>query len=322
LTARRGEFELIADLFAPLVRDPAALALQDDGAVLAAGADDLVVVTDALVEGVHFLPDDPPATIGRKALRVNLSDLAAMGAEAEHYLLTLIRPGRLADAWLEELVAGLAKDQAEFGVGLIGGDTVSTPGPLVLSVTALGRVPPRTALTRAGAGPDQDVWVSGTVGDAALGLKVLQGAWAPDDDTAAALVARYRLPQPRLALGRALRGVATACQDVSDGLVQDVGHLARTSGVSVTLRAECVPLAPAAVDAPEARTAALTGGDDYELVFTAPPTVRPKVTALAASAGLAITRIGRTAEGDGVVVLDEAGQPVMLEHRGWSHGWS
>jgi thiamine-monophosphate kinase len=320
--AGRGEFDLIAELFAPLASDAAALGLGDDGAVLPAGDDDFVVVKDALVEGVHFLPDDPPATVAQKALRVNLSDLAAMGARATHYLLALIRPARLADAWLDAMVEGLKADQATFAVSLLGGDTVSTPGPLVLSVTALGRVPPGAALTRAGAGPGQDVWVSGTLGDAALGLTVLRGGWSPPADDAAALVHRYRLPQPRLALGEALREVATACQDISDGLLQDLGHVARRSGVAVTVDAAAVPLSDAARDAPDALSMALTGGDDYELVFTAPPERRLAVQSLARTLTVPVSRIGRTATGEGVVVRDAQGTRITLDRHGWSHGWN
>ena len=324
--AGRGEFDLIAELFAPLATDPAALGLTDDGAVLPAGSDDLVVVKDALVEGVHFLADDPPATVAQKALRVNLSDLAAMGARATHYLVALVRPARIEDAWLDAMVAGLRADQATYGVGLLGGDTVATPGPLVLSVTALGRVPPGAALTRAGAGSGEDVWVSGTLGDAALGLGVLRGGWSPAEGDAAALVNRYRLPQPRLALGERLRGVATACQDLSDGLIQDLGHIARRSGVAITVEAEAVPLSDAARDAPDARNKALTGGDDYELAFTAPVDRRLQIGGLARPLALPLTRIGRTANGGGggggVVVLDEAGAPLTLDRRGWSHDWN
>ena len=318
----RGEFDLIAELFAPLATDPAALGLTDDGAVLPAGTDDLVVVKDALVAGVHFLPDDPPASVAQKALRVNLSDLAAMGAEARHYLVALVRPRHIDDGWLEALVQGFAADQVTFGVSLLGGDTVATPGPLVLSITALGRVPPGAALTRSGAGPGEDVWVSGTLGDAALGLAALQGAWSPNEDAAADLIRRYRVPEPRLALGVALRGVATACQDVSDGLVQDLGHIARRSGVAVTIAADAVPLSAAARDGPDARVLALTGGDDYELVFTAPTDRRLQIPALARTAGTTATRIGRTAQGTGVVVHDGQGEPMDLARRGWSHAWT
>jgi thiamine-monophosphate kinase len=186
----------------------------------------------------------------------------------------------------------------------------------------MGRLPAGEALTRAGAAAGEDVWVSGTLGDAALGLTVLQGGWSPPEDDAAALVSRYRLPQPRLALGEALRGLASACQDVSDGLVQDLGHIAAQSGVAVTVEAAAVPLSDAARDAPDARTTALTGGDDYELVFTAPPERRLQVQALARKLALPLTRIGRTAAGSGVVVLDEHGAPLVLDRRGWSHGWN
>lgn len=319
--AARGEFDLIALLFRPLAIDPAARRLEDDGAVLPAGTDDLVIVKDALVAGVHFLAADPPSTIAQKALRVNLSDLAAMGAEATHYLLALVRPRSIDDAWLEELAAGFAADQTTFGVSLLGGDTVSTPGPLVLSVTAMGRVPPERALGRGGAGPDEDVWVSGTLGDAATGLQVLKGAWQPPEEAAATLTRRYRVPEPRLALGVALRGIATACQDISDGLVQDLGHIAQASGVAATIEASAVPLSEAARDAPGALAAALTGGDDYELVFTAPVDARLAVEAAARGAGVPVSRIGRTERGAGVVVHDGDRRPLDLARRGWSHGW-
>ena len=318
----RGEFALIAELLAPLATEPGALGLTDDAAVLAAGTDDLVLAKDALVQGVHFLAGDPPATIAQKALRVNLSDLAAMGARPMGYLLALVRPPGIDDAWLEAFVAGLAADQAAYGVSLLGGDTVRTPGPLVLSVTVLGRVAPGTALLRRGAEPGDDVWVSGTLGDAALGLLVRQGGWTPgDEDAAAFLVDRYRLPRPRIALGDRLRGLAHACQDVSDGLVQDLGHVARASGVAITIEAPSIPLSDAARDAPEALTSALTGGDDYELAFTAPIAARIRLQALARELSLPLTRIGRVAGGGGVAVLGARGERLDLACGGWTHGW-
>ncbi|MFW5832794.1 MAG: thiamine-phosphate kinase [Pseudomonadota bacterium] len=323
MTERRGEFDLIAELLAPLATDPAALGLTDDAAVLPASPDDLVIAKDALVEGVHFLATDPPAGLAKKALRVNLSDLAAMGARPRGYLLALVRPGHIDDAWLEAFVQGLAEDQAAFGLALLGGDTVKTPGPLMLSVTILGHVAPGTALTRGGARPGDDVWVSGTLGDAALGLQVLQGAWSPPDaDDAAYLVDRYREPRPRLALGQALHGLATACQDVSDGLLQDLGHIAATSGVAITVDAPAVPMSEAAADAPDALAQALGGGDDYELVFTAPPDGRFRVQAIGRAQSLKLTRIGRVERGAGVAILDADGRPLELTRRGWSHGWS
>ncbi|TVQ29832.1 MAG: thiamine-phosphate kinase [Geminicoccaceae bacterium] len=321
MSTRRGEFELIGELFAPLATDPAALGLRDDAAVLPATTDELVVAKDALVQGVHFLATDPPASVAQKALRVNLSDLAAMGARPVGYLLALVRPPGIDDAWLEGFAAGLAADQARFGLTLLGGDTVKTPGPLVVSLTILGRVAPGTALRRAGARPGDDVWVSGTLGDAALGLHVLQGGWAPADEEAMAyLVERYRRPEPRLALGQALHGLASACQDVSDGLVQDLGHIAWNSGVAIRVEAPALPSSPAAADAPDALIQALSGGDDYELVFTAPKDARFRLQAL--SSEVPLTRIGRVEPGEGVTVFDADGQPMTLTKRGWSHGWT
>ncbi len=320
---RRGEFDLIADLFGPLATHPGALGLADDAAVLPVGTDDLVLAKDALVQGVHFLPTDPAGTTAQKALRVNLSDLAAMGAVPEGYLFGLVRPPAVDDAWLEAFAAGLAADQERFGLSLLGGDTVKTPGPLVLSITVLGRVPPGMALRRNGARAGDDVWVSGTLGDAALGLQVFKGGWAPpSEDAMAYLVDRYRIPRPRLELGQALRGLAHACQDVSDGLVQDLGHIAGHSGVAIVVEAAAVPRSEAAEGAPNALRLALGGGDDYELVFTASKASRFRVHALARDLDLPLTRIGRVERGEGVTVLDALGTPMALTHRGWSHGWT
>ena len=280
-----GEFEFIARRLRPLATTPGALALTDDAALLdpAAGRQ-LVLTKDAMVAGVHFLPDDPPGQIAQKLLRVNLSDLAAMGAAPLGYLLALARPKEISDAWLDEFCAGLAADNAAFGIALLGGDTVSTPGPLTLSLTAIGEVPTGSALLRSGAGPGDDVWVSGTLGDAALGLKVLQGALDVTEPARTFLIERYRLPQPRLALGQALRGIASAAIDVSDGLVADLGHILETSGVGAALHADALPLSEAARDLPGARDAALAGGDDYELLFTAPSKRRAEIAALCAPA--------------------------------------
>ena len=233
---------------------------------------ELVLAADAMVAGVHFLADDPPETIGRKLLRVNLSDLAAMGADPLAYLMTVALPRGTPDAWLAGFVAGLAADQAEFGLQVLGGDTVSTAGPVSLSLTILGTVAPGQALRRGGARPGDELWVSGTIGDGALGLRAARG-----EIEDAYLVDRYRLPQPRLALGRALRGVASACIDVSDGLVQDGGHLCRASGCGAVLEAALVPLSPSARHAPLRQL--LTGGDDYELLFAIPPGAMPSTTA-------------------------------------------
>lgn len=323
---RRGEFDLIDGLFAPLARgDRAGLALADDAALLdAAPGRRIVATTDALVEGVHFRADDAPDLIGRKLLRVNLSDLAAMGAEPYVYLLTLVLPRERGDAWLERFAEGLARDQREFGVHLAGGDTVSTRGVLVLSVTAFGVVPNGAALRRSGAADGEDVWVSGTVGDGALALRAMRdGLPGLDAADTAFLRDRYLLPRPRIALGMALRGVASACVDVSDGLVADLGHICRSSGIGAVVRSADVPLSPsarAAVDADAGRLpTVLGGGDDYELLFCAPSRRRDDVEALARGCGVAVTRIGRTRPGEGVVVLDEKDEELSLTSSGYRH---
>jgi thiamine-monophosphate kinase len=316
-----GEFAFIAERLRPLAAGTkGALELQDDAALLEPPARaELVLTKDAMVAGVHFLPEDPPGEVAKKLLRVNLSDLAAMGATPLGYLLALVRSKETPDGWLADFCQGLAEDQAEFGIGLLGGDTVATPGPLALSLTAIGHVPKGQALLRSAARSGDDLWVSGTLGDAALGLKVLQGDL---DVTAAArayLIGRYRLPQPRLALGQALRGIAHAAIDVSDGLLADLGHILETSGVGAELRAEALPFSAAARDLPGAREAALAGGDDYELLFTAPPKRRVEINALSRQLDLPLTSIGEIHAGTGLRVLDAAGQEIQVERTGWQH---
>jgi thiamine-monophosphate kinase len=316
-----GEFAFIAERLRPLAAGTkGALGLQDDAALLAppTGAE-LVLTKDAMVAGVHFLPEDPPGDVARKLLRVNLSDLAAMGAAPLGYLLALVRSRETSEAWLADFCQGLAEDQAEFAIGLLGGDTVATPGPLTLSLTAIGQVPKGQALLRSGARPGDDVWVSGTLGDAALGLKVLQGELEVSAAARAHLSGRYRLPQPRLALGQALRGIAHAAIDVSDGLLADLGHILETSDVGAEVQAEALPLSAAARDLPGAREAALSGGDDYELLFTAPPKRRAEIEALSRQLALPLTRIGEIHAGAGLRVLDETGREIRVSNTGWQH---
>ncbi len=316
------EFALIARHFLPLAGE-GALGLSDDAALLdLPPGRQLVLAADAMVAGVHFLPDDPPDTIGRKLLRVNLSDLAAMGAAPLGYLMTTAFTRGTTDDWIAGFVAGLAEDQREFGLAALGGDTVSTPGPTALSLTILGTVAPGQAIRRAGARPGDDVWVSGTIGDGALGLRVLRGELP--GDAAGHLVRRYRLPQPRLALGQAIAGLVRAGMDVSDGLVQDLGHLCRAAGCGAEIDAASVPLSEAA-SALAARDGTLlpsllTGGDDYELLFAAAPEAAPAIMAAAGTAGVPVARIGRMVAGDAVVaVLGADGCPLPLTRGGWSH---
>jgi thiamine-monophosphate kinase len=315
-----GEFGLIDRLLKPLARGyPGALDLTDDAALVEVPeGQELVIAKDAIVADVHFLSSDPPALIAGKLLRVNLSDLAAMGADPLGYLTVTARSPAIDDAWLARFAAGLAADQQHFGCHLLGGDTVSTPGPFFFTLTILGTVPKGQALLRSGARPGDDVWVSGTLGDAAMGLRVLRGL-AVAEDEALALVDRYRTPRPRLALGRALRGLATAAIDVSDGLVADLGHILETSGVGATVDASLLPLSRVGCGIPGAREAALAGGDDYELLFTAPPERREAVAALAAGLDHALTRIGTIRAASGLEVVDAAGRPIRVDRTGWRH---
>jgi thiamine-monophosphate kinase len=314
-----AEFALIARHFRPLA-GPGALDLGDDAALLdPPPGRQLVLAADAMVAGVHFLPDDPPETIGRKLLRVNLSDLAAMGAAPLGYLMTCAFARGTDEAWIAGFVAGLAEDQARFGLAVLGGDTVATPGPASFSLTIIGSVAPGAALRRAGARPGDDLWVSGTIGDGALGLLALTGRLPPDPH----LAARYRMPEPRLALGQALVGIARAAMDVSDGLVQDLGHLARAAGCGAVIEAASVPLsAPARAALAAERVllqAILGGGDDYELLFAADPADAPRVLAAGAATQTPVARIGRFLDGQGVLVLDGDGRALALPRAGWSH---
>ncbi|MBF0093774.1 MAG: thiamine-phosphate kinase [Alphaproteobacteria bacterium] len=320
---RRGEFRLIADLFAPLSAGCAgAFGLTDDAAVVDVPAGrSLVSTVDALVEGVHFLPDDPPDLIARKLIRVNLSDLAAMGAAPWLVFLAACFPRDVSGAWLEGFAEGLKADCAEFGIALAGGDTVATPGPATFSLTALGLVPPGRALRRAGARPGDLLFLSGTLGDAALGLKVLRGEVTADAESAAFLADRYRLPQPRIGLGTRLAGLAHACLDISDGLVQDVGHLCRESGVGAVIDLAALPFSDAAraVFGPVALDAALRGGDDYELAFSAPPEASPRILEAAEDAGVPVAVIGRVEAGTGVGLLGPKGRIPEPDSGGWNH---
>ncbi|MCA7117966.1 MAG: thiamine-phosphate kinase [Acidibrevibacterium sp.] len=310
------EFALIETYFRPLA-GPAGLALADDAAILPEiPGREWVVSVDAMVAGVHFLAEDPPDSVARKLLRVNLSDLAAMAAKPFGYLLTLAAPATTPDAWFKTFAAGLAEDQARFGLALLGGDTTRTPGPLTLSLTIFGEVAAGRALRRAGAQAGDEVWVSGTIGDAALGLLVRRGELA---DPSGSLLHRYLLPEPRL--GLALAGIARAGADISDGLVQDLGHLCRAGGIGAVIEAQAVPLSPAARAAGAAYLArCLTGGDDYELVLAVPPERAAALRAAAAAAGVPLTRIGHfRAEPRGVVVVDGEGAEMALGAGGWSH---
>ncbi len=322
-----GEFDLIARYFAPLA-GPEGLGLKDDAALLRPPPGmDLVLTADANVAGVHFLANEAPDIAARRLLRTNLSDLAAKGARPLGYLLTLALPASADEAWIAGFAAGLAADQATYGVALYGGDTVATPGPVVASITAIGAVARGRMLRRSGARAGDDLYVTGCIGDGVFGLEAACGRLEALDAAANAYLAdRYRLPSPRVAFGMALAeaGGATGAADISDGLVADAGHIAEASGVAIEITAVAVPLsAPVRMllhSRPEGLAEAITGGDDYELVFTAPKAARPEIEAVAARTGVRGTRIGRVLAGAAdVTVLDRDGLPMRFERRGYVH---
>lgn len=326
MPAKSGEFSRIARFFAPLAAGfPGALGLSDDAALIRPQVGyDLVVTTDTIVAGVHFIGDEPPGAIAAKLLRVNLSDLAAMGAVPRFYTLNIALPPEIDDAWLAAFAEGLGADQAAFGIVLAGGDSVSTAGPVTLTVTAFGEVTAGKALLRSGATAGDSVFVSGTVGDAALGLMILRGDLdLPDDEARRHLTGRYWRPLPRVRLGPRLTGLASAAIDVSDGLVADLGHIVAASGVGAIVHAASLPLSPAArrcvEERPELLETCLGGGDDYEILFTAPGAARPAIETLARDLDLPITEIGRVVGEFGVQVIDAGGQEVAVAHAGWEH---
>jgi len=329
--SRASEFDLIARYFAPLARAfPGAYGLLDDAAVISpAAGDELVVKTDTVVAGVDFPPETAPDLIARKALRVNLSDLAAKGALPRAYLLDLMLPVTVDESWIAKFASGLERDQAEYGVHLIGGDLSSTAGPVTIAICALGEAPCGSTVRRGGAQPDDTIFVTGTIGDAALGLAALQGALGRLHDASRLfLLDRYRLPRPRVALGPGLIGVANAAIDISDGLVADLRHLCEVSRVDAIVEGRSVPLSPAAAEViandPQRLATALTGGDDYEVLFTAPPDAAERIRDLARSVCTPITPIGRiTRSSQGhatrVEVLDDAGRALSFAAEGWRH---
>jgi thiamine-monophosphate kinase len=327
---RPDEDGLIARYFRPLATAAGAARLLDDAATYRAPeGSELVLTTDAIVEGVHFFADDPPDAVARKALRVNLSDLAAKGAEPVGYLLTIALTDDWSEDWLEGFCEGLSADQEEFGISLYGGDTVRTPGPLFVSVTAFGlaregRVPRRT---NAAAG--QKLYVTGTVGDAALGLKIrldngFSLRWGLNMAEAEHLLDRYLLPEPRVKAAALVAEFAMAAMDISDGLAGDLGRLCVASDVGAVLDAGHVPLSAAArkaVDAdPSALSAVLTGGDDYEVLVAVDAGRAAAFEQAAERAGLAVTEIGEVVPPfAGRVRVERHGHPLALDRLAFRH---
>ena len=304
------EFGIIAKYFAPLAGE-GAFGLKDDAALLPAQpGHDLVITTDAIAEGVDFFGFDPSGTIAQKALRVNLSDLAAKGAQAAHYLLNLSLPHTVTSDWLAAFADGLARDQQQFGITLLGGDTGATDGALAIAVTAFGFVPQGAMVKRSGARVGDTVYVTGTIGDSGGGLAIFKREkHSLNDADRDALIARYRVPQPPTTFAPALRGIATASVDISDGLVADLGHLASASGVRIIIDGEKVPLsAPLkALWGKNALLRAVAAGDDYQIAFTAAPGLKGPFTA-----------IGRVDAGEGVSLTTD-GAEVAVPKPGYRH---
>ncbi len=318
------EDDLIARFFKPIATNPGALGLTDDAAVLRGGNDDLVVTTDAIVEGVHFLSSDPPETVAKKALRVNLSDLTAKGATPAGFVLTLAlrEPD---ERWLSAFASGLAEDAITFDCPLLGGDTVATPGPLTMSITAFGRAPVGGMILRSRAQPGDRIVVSGTIGDAALGLAILSGKVTVDDAAIReSLIDRYRVPQPRIPLAEAVRHYARAAMDVSDGLAGDLAKLCIASGVSAIIDAAAVPLSEAARGLIEqgqtSFVSAVSGGDDYEVLCTIAKDRWDDFARAARNVGVAVTPIGEIIAGNAAPKwLDTKGEDVALPRLSYSH---
>jgi len=320
------EFETIRRLLAPLAHPEWGRGLADDVALIPSRkGHDLVVTKDALVEGVHFLATDPLDTVAQKLLRVNLSDLAAKGAEPFGYLLACHWSERCGWPERKAFVEGLARDQVEFGVALLGGDTVSTPGPASFSITLMGWAAKGRIVGRAGAQLGDLVFVTGTVGEGWLGLRAARELLHLEPARLAALVEHYRRPLPRTAFATAILEHASAALDVSDGLIGDLGHLARASGVGLEMQLESLPLSLAAqawfdgrADAVQALSQLATGGDDYEIAFTARPGHESALRREAERLHLRLTRIGEVKAGEGVRVRYR-GEDVPISRPGWVH---
>ena len=329
-TARPGESEIIARYFAPLAAAPGARGLIDDAASLGVPAGrELVLTVDAIIAGVHMPADEAPGAVARKALRVNLSDLAAKGAEPIGYLIVLALPDDWTPAWLTDFSAALAADQAAFGLSLYGGDTVRTPGPLTVSITAFGHVAEGRMVERGAARPGDRVFVSGSIGDAALGLALRREPraarrWGLTQEEVEFLLDRYQCPRPRLDLRAALAAGASAAMDVSDGLVGDLEKMCRAAGLAAHIESGRVPLSEparkAVAAAPQLLATILTGGDDYEILAAVSEPKRSIFAEKAARTGIPITEIGSFASGaPGVSVTGPDGRPMSFARTSYAH---
>ena len=315
------EFDLIARYFTKPTPG-AVLGVGDDSALLSVKPEhELAVSTDTLLSGVHFFALADPCNLGHKALAVNLSDLAAMGATPRWFTLALTLP-EIDHPWLVAFSTGLLTLAAENAIELVGGDT--TRGPLSMTLTAMGEIPQGKALRRDAAKTGDDIWVSGTLGDAALGLRCMQGRIELSQTQRAYVVDRLERPQPRVELGLRLRELARSAIDISDGLLADLGHICERSKLGARIEYKCVPMSSAlrGQDAAVITECVLAGGDDYELCFTAPPAARAALAVISSDLGLALTRIGTMLDAHdahGVTLIGENGEPLALTHSGYDH---
>ncbi|BCJ90630.1 thiamine-monophosphate kinase [Terrihabitans soli] len=327
---RPDEDGLIARYFRPLATAPGADRLLDDAATYRPPQGfEQVLTTDAIVAGIHFFPEDPPGAVARKALRVNLSDLAAKGAAPAGYLLTIGLTEDWTEDWLSAFCEGLSSDQKEFDISLYGGDTVRTPGPLFVSVTAFGLTPEGRVPRRTKASVGQKLYVTGTIGDAALGLKIrlddgVRTRWGLNSADAEHLSARYLLPRPRLGAAALVAEYASAAMDISDGLAGDLARMCAASDTGAVLDAGQVPLSPAAKKAveadPAALSAVLTGGDDYEILAAVDAAKSAAFEAAVAKAGIAFTQIGEIVPAfTGRVRIERGGHPLALDRLAFRH---
>ncbi|PVB63283.1 thiamine-phosphate kinase [Labrenzia sp. 011] len=323
---RPDEFALIRQYFAPLASDPGSLGLTDDAAVLTPEAGlDLVLTKDMLAADIHFFAEDAPEAIAAKAIRVNLSDLAAKGARPRGYLMGLALPADWTEAWLERFCKGLAADQAAYDIQLLGGDTIRSGNGLQISITAIGEVEKGRTVRRSGARPGDALFVSGTIGDAAAGLEArLRPDFSRGHDLTESeelhILDRYLLPRPRTRLAPLVTRYASAALDVSDGLIADCTHMAKASAVDMTIDLDRVPFSSALqhlrVKAPQDFARCLNGGDDYEILASVPAEEATAFLLSAEVAGCPVVQIGRVESGNGAVRLTESGRPVTLGSQG------
>ncbi len=316
------EFDLIAQYFAPLsTQEPGARNLQDDAAVLDIEPNTQIVATmDTVISGVHFLPTDPPESIAAKVIGVNLSDLASMGADPYVYTLSAALPSDIEGEWLKRFTGKLAELQAKYGITLVGGDTVVTPGPLTLTINALGKVPSGQSLSRIGARVGDTIYVSGRIGDGAMGLRVLQNKLIVEDKCERdRFVEKYQNPTPRLKLGKALRGLATSAIDISDGLLQDLGHICKVSSVGASIEITDIPLSSAIRSKEKWLGVALSGGDDYELLFTIPQEKINKFNLLKHDMNVKCSAIGQIISDAGVTVTKDGIVQQGIVRLGYNH---